>query len=123
MRYPGPSSKTVQPRFGDEADPRCWRHHGHVRPRGDGLGAADRRGGGGHVDPLRPEREQKTGGNDGATGVIADYRRKRDLVFERLSRKFEVVKPEGAFYIFPTSPGGLNATAFVEKANSSAQSL
>jgi aspartate aminotransferase/aminotransferase len=47
--------------------------------------------------------------------AVAAYRRKRDMVFDRLSRKFEVVKPEGAFYIFPKAPGG-NATAFVARA-------
>lgn len=47
--------------------------------------------------------------------VIA-YRRKRDLVFDRLSRKFEVVRPEGAFYIFPKAPGGISATDFCAKA-------
>ena len=44
------------------------------------------------------------------------YRRKRDLVFERLSRKFELVKPEGAFYIFPKAPTGHTASEFVAKA-------
>jgi len=48
--------------------------------------------------------------------AVAAYRRKRDLVFERLSRKFEVVKPEGAFYIFPKAPAGSTASAFVSKA-------
>jgi len=44
------------------------------------------------------------------------YRRKRDIAFETLSKKFEVVKPEGAFYIFPKAPRGLSATDFVTKA-------
>jgi aspartate aminotransferase/aminotransferase len=47
---------------------------------------------------------------------VAAYRRKRDIAFETLSRKFEVVKPEGAFYIFPRSPSGITASAFVTKA-------
>jgi aspartate aminotransferase/aminotransferase len=47
---------------------------------------------------------------------VAAYRRKRDIAFEALSRKFEVVKPEGAFYIFPRSPSGSTASAFVAKA-------
>ncbi len=46
---------------------------------------------------------------------IASYRRKRDLVFEGLSKKFNVVKPNGAFYIFPEAPGG-DGDAFVKKA-------
>jgi aspartate aminotransferase/aminotransferase len=48
--------------------------------------------------------------------AVTDYRKKRDLVFDRLSRKFEVVKPEGAFYIFPKAPAGATATDFVAKA-------
>jgi len=44
------------------------------------------------------------------------YRRKRDLVYQGLSKKFEVVRPEGAFYIFPKAPKGMNATDFVAKA-------
>jgi aspartate aminotransferase/aminotransferase len=43
------------------------------------------------------------------------YRRKRDLVYGGLKDAFEVVKPGGAFYIFPTAPGG-NGTRFVQKA-------
>ena len=43
------------------------------------------------------------------------YRRKRDLVYEGLKERFNVVKPGGAFYIFPEAPGR-NGTAFVEKA-------
>ena len=48
--------------------------------------------------------------------AVAAYRRKRDIVFERLGRKFEVVRPEGAFYIFPKAPRGMTATDFVTKA-------
>src|SRR5258708_31244067 len=48
--------------------------------------------------------------------AAAAYRRKRDIVFERLSKKFEVVKPQGAFYIFPRAPKGMTATDFVAKA-------
>jgi aspartate aminotransferase len=48
--------------------------------------------------------------------AVAAYQRKRDIAFETLSKKFEVVKPEGAFYIFPKAPAGTTATAFVERA-------
>src|SRR5687768_10943511 len=48
--------------------------------------------------------------------AVNAYRRKRDIVFETLSKKFELVKPDGAFYIFPKAPGGLSATDFVTKA-------
>ena len=47
---------------------------------------------------------------------VAAYRRKRDIAFEILSRKFEVVKPQGAFYIFPRSPSGITASSFVARA-------
>jgi aspartate/methionine/tyrosine aminotransferase len=47
---------------------------------------------------------------------VAAYRRKRDLVCEKLSKKFEIVEPAGAFYIFPKSPRGISATDFVTKA-------
>ena len=43
------------------------------------------------------------------------YRRKRDLIYEGLKDKFELVKPGGAFYAFVKAPGG-SGTAFVEKA-------
>src|SRR5205823_2550220 len=48
--------------------------------------------------------------------AVAAYKRKRDIVFERLSRKFELVKPQGAFYIFPKAPAGQTATEFVSRA-------
>ena len=47
---------------------------------------------------------------------VADYRRKRDIVYEGLRGKFEVEKPEGAFYIFPQAPAGQTATEFVTAA-------
>ncbi|MGB7159240.1 MAG: aminotransferase class I/II-fold pyridoxal phosphate-dependent enzyme [Tepidisphaeraceae bacterium] len=48
--------------------------------------------------------------------AVNAYRVKRDIVFETLSRKFELVKPAGAFYIFPQAPRGISATDFVTKA-------
>ncbi len=45
---------------------------------------------------------------------VAEYRRKRDFIFEQLSQKFEVEKPSGAFYIFPKAPGD-SAAKFVER--------
>jgi len=44
------------------------------------------------------------------------YRRKRDIAFERLGRSFEVVKPQGAFYIYPKAPGGMTASDFAARA-------
>jgi len=43
------------------------------------------------------------------------YRRKRDIIYNGLRGKFKVVKPDGAFYIFPEAPGG-NGTEFCLKA-------
>lgn len=49
------------------------------------------------------------------SGKIAQYRAKRDLIYEGLKGHFEVEKPGGAFYIFPKAPGG-DGVKFVEKA-------
>jgi aspartate aminotransferase/aminotransferase len=46
---------------------------------------------------------------------IEDHRKKRDLIYEGLKDKFNVVKPKGAIFIFPEVPGG-DGDAFVEKA-------
>lgn len=43
------------------------------------------------------------------------YRQKRNLIYEGLKDKFEIIKPAGAFYAFIKAPNG-RATAFVEKA-------
>jgi aspartate aminotransferase/aminotransferase len=49
--------------------------------------------------------------------AVDAYRHKRDIVFEMLSKKFDLSgKPGGAFYIFPKSPRGISATDFVTKA-------
>jgi aspartate aminotransferase len=49
------------------------------------------------------------------TPYVEQYRRKRDLIYEGLKDKFEIVKPSGAFYAFVKAPGAV-ATTFVEKA-------
>ncbi len=49
------------------------------------------------------------------TKYVNEYRKKRDLVYEGLKDKFEIVKPAGAFYAFIKAPGG-NGTKFVERA-------
>ncbi len=46
---------------------------------------------------------------------IENYRRKRDIVYQGLKEKFTVVKPNGAFYIFPEAPGG-DGDEFVRRA-------
>jgi aspartate/methionine/tyrosine aminotransferase len=48
--------------------------------------------------------------------AVAAYRIKRDIIFEGLRDKFELVKPEGAFYIFPKAPAGQTASEFVARA-------
>ena len=49
------------------------------------------------------------------TEKVAAYRRKRDLIYNGLKDGFNVVKPGGAFYIFPEAPGN-DGDAFVMKA-------
>ncbi|MHC4543429.1 MAG: pyridoxal phosphate-dependent aminotransferase [Planctomycetota bacterium] len=46
---------------------------------------------------------------------VDEYRIKRDLIYEGLKDKFELVKPGGAFYAFVKAPGG-KGTEFVERA-------
>jgi aspartate aminotransferase len=46
---------------------------------------------------------------------VEDYKRKRDLIYAGLSDLYEVVKPGGAFYIFPKAPWG-TGSEFVTKA-------
>jgi aspartate/methionine/tyrosine aminotransferase len=47
--------------------------------------------------------------------LIEGYRRKRDLAYEGLKDKYNVVKPKGAYFIFPESPDG-DGDLFVERA-------
>lgn len=47
--------------------------------------------------------------------LVAEYKTKRDMIYNGLKDKFEVTKPGGAFYIFVKSPSG-TGTEFVEKA-------
>ncbi len=47
--------------------------------------------------------------------LIAGYKTKRDLMYNGLKDKFEIVKPAGAFYAFLNAPKG-SGTEFVEKA-------
>ncbi len=48
--------------------------------------------------------------------LVDAYRNKRNLLYEGLSDKFEMVKPGGAFYAFIKAPGDEGATKFVERA-------
>ncbi len=49
------------------------------------------------------------------SAFVDDYRRKRDFVFEGLKNRFELIKPGGAFYLFPQAPKG-TGSEFVTKA-------
>jgi aspartate aminotransferase/aminotransferase len=49
------------------------------------------------------------------SGFVADYQRKRDRFYEGLKDRFELVKPAGAFYLFPKAPWG-TGTDFVTQA-------
>lgn len=44
-----------------------------------------------------------------------DYRQKRDRIYEGLKDHYEIVRPDGAFYMYPKLPGG-TGQAFIEKA-------
>ena len=48
--------------------------------------------------------------------AAAAYEVKRNLIYAGLKDSFEVVKPKGAFYIFPKVPAGQTASEFVAKA-------
>lgn len=49
------------------------------------------------------------------TSFVDSYRKKRDLLYEGLRDKFDLVRPTGAFYAFVKAPG-TSATEFAEKA-------
>jgi aspartate aminotransferase/aminotransferase len=49
------------------------------------------------------------------SGITETYRRKRDRIYQGLKDRFEMVRPEGAFYAFPRVPSG-TGTAFVTQA-------
>jgi aspartate aminotransferase/aminotransferase len=49
------------------------------------------------------------------SSFVAAYRKKRDILYDGLKDKFELIKPSGAFYAFVKAPGK-SATEFVENA-------
>ncbi len=49
------------------------------------------------------------------SGIVADYRRKRDFLAEGLRGRYRFATPGGAFYLFPEAPWG-TATEFVREA-------
>jgi aspartate aminotransferase/aminotransferase len=50
-----------------------------------------------------------------ASAIVPNYRRKRDRIWEGLKDRYELVRPEGAFYAFPKAPHG-SGSAFVAEA-------
>lgn len=50
------------------------------------------------------------------SATVAAYRRKRDMVVEKLCPHFELTAPGGAFYAFPRAPVGQTGSGFVERA-------
>jgi len=46
--------------------------------------------------------------------IVADYRHKRDRIYEGLKDRYELVRPEGAFYAFPKAPRGLGSEFVAE---------
>jgi len=48
--------------------------------------------------------------------LIDSYKEKRDLMYNGLKDYFEILKPEGAFYMFVKTPEGLTDEEFVGKA-------
>jgi len=49
------------------------------------------------------------------SGLVKDYVHKRDMIFDGLKDKFELYRPQGAFYAFVKTPGG-SGTEFVKRA-------
>jgi aspartate aminotransferase/aminotransferase len=49
------------------------------------------------------------------SGIVTDYRRKRDRIWDGLKDRYELVRPEGAFYAFPKAPHG-SGSDFVAEA-------
>ncbi len=48
--------------------------------------------------------------------AVENYRKKRDIISDGLAKNFELVKPQGAFYVFPKAPAGRSASEFVAAA-------
>jgi len=50
------------------------------------------------------------------TGYVTAYKKKRDLLYDGLKDKFELIKPSGAFYAFVKTPDHTTGSEFVERA-------
>jgi len=53
--------------------------------------------------------------NVDTSSYVQAFRAKRDRIYDGLKKAFDIVKPEGAFYVFPRAPWG-TATEFVQEA-------
>lgn len=49
------------------------------------------------------------------SGIVADYKAKRDRIYNELKDLYEIAHPGGAFYLFPKAPWG-TGTEFVQEA-------
>src|SRR5260370_19207881 len=49
------------------------------------------------------------------SGIVADYRRTRDRIYEGFKDRFEMVNPGGAFYLFPKAPWGTRREFVAER--------
>jgi aspartate/methionine/tyrosine aminotransferase len=47
---------------------------------------------------------------------VASYRKKRDYMFDELSRYYECIRPDGSFYLFPRLPAATGGEEFVKRA-------
>lgn len=52
--------------------------------------------------------------NLGFRAHLDDYRRKRDIICDGLSPRYELKKPAGAFYAFPKLPAGVDPDRFIQ---------
>lgn len=50
------------------------------------------------------------------TDYVDTYRAKRDKLIAGIGDNYEIVKPGGAFYVYPQLPEGMTGEAFIEKA-------
>ncbi len=47
---------------------------------------------------------------------VDQYRHKRDYMIDALANHYEIVKPNGSFYLFPKLPDGISGREFMKKA-------
>ena len=47
---------------------------------------------------------------------VTEYSKKRDFMYDELSKYYEMIKPNGSFYLFPKLPNGVSGREFLQKA-------